>query len=290
MRMALFRPLLLVVVLLVAAVPALAKDGESRFAGLDDFLIHYKSWGKPTAPAVILVHGFTLDQSFWRHQVPTLAKSYRVIAMDSPGHGESGHPRDVAYTLDLYARAVEAVAKDAGVSHAALIGHSMGLPVIHTVLRRGQLKVDKAVFVDGAVLEPAADPQVRANQEKFMADMVAGLKSPDYRVVLEQFFKGFMPKVPPDEAKLLLAKTREADQHVLVSTFEHFADAGVWAPARYDVPVLGLYAKATVDKGIKPWLDAHYPRNTLMVWDDVDHFPQLEQPQRVNKAIVDFLK
>lgn len=284
----LLRPLILLLALVVTA-PAFAKDGDSRFAGLDDFLIHYRSWGKADAPAVILIHGFTLDQSFWRHQVPALAKTHRVIAMDSPGHGDSGWPRDVDYTMTLYARAVEAVAKDAGLSHAALIGHSMGLPVIHTVVRRGVLKVDKAVFVDGAVVAPPADPQARAAQDKFFTDMRAGLKTPDYRLVLEQFFKTFMPKVPPAEAKTLLAKVHEADQHMVTSTFDHFTDADVWAPARFSVPVLGLYAKMS-EAGVKPWLDATYPNNKLLVWDDVDHFPQLEQPKRVNAAIADFLK
>ncbi|MGE5515267.1 MAG: alpha/beta fold hydrolase [Bacteroidota bacterium] len=285
----LLRPLVFLLVLVLAA-PAFAKDGVSRFAGLDGFLIHYKSWGKESAPAVILIHGFTLDQSFWRNQVPALAKTHRVIALDSPGHGDSGWPRDVDYTMTLYARAVEAVAKDAGITHAALVGHSMGLPVIHTVVRRGVLKVDKAVFVDGAIMAPPADPKARAEEEKFLADLRAGLKGPDYKLVLEQFFKGFMQKVPPAEAKLLLAKVQQADQHMVTSTFDHFTDADVWAPARFDVPVLGLYAKTSADQGAKAWLDATYPRNKLVVWDDVDHFPQLEQVARVNKAMVDFLK
>jgi pimeloyl-ACP methyl ester carboxylesterase len=191
--------------------------------------------------------------------------------------------------MELYARAVEAVAKDAGVSHAALVGHSMGLPVIHTVARRGVLKVDRAVFVDGAIVAPPADPKARAEHDKFFADMLQGLKGPDYRLVLEQFFQNFMPKVAPADAKRLLAKVREADQTMVAGTWARFADADVWAPARFDFPVLGLYAKMS-EAGVKPWLDAHYPNNKLVVWHDVDHFPQLEQPKRVNKALVEFLK
>lgn len=282
------RPLLLFV-LLLAAPGAFAKDGESRFVGLDDFLIHYKSWGNPTAPAVILVHGYTMDQSSWSRQVPALAKTHRVIALDSPGHGESGRPRDVVYTMALYARAVEAVAKDAGISHAALVGHSMGLPVIHTVVRRNVLKVDKVVFLDGAIIEPPADPQARAQQEKYFAAMVQGLNGPDYRLVLEQFFTGFMTKMPPAESKALLAKLRDVDQHMAASTFEHFSDADVWAPLRSDVPVLGIYAKMS-EAGVKEWLGAHYPRHKLVVWDDVDHLIHFEKPLRVNKALVAFLK
>lgn len=285
--MRLLRPLF--ALLLLVAAPAFAKDGESRFAGLDGFLVHYKTWGKADAPAVILIHGFTLDQSFWRHQVPALAKTRRVIALDSPGHGDSGRPQDVDYTMALYARAVEAVAADAGITHAALIGHSMGLPVIHTVIRRGVLTVDKAVFVDGAIMVPPADPAQRAARDKFFADMQAGLRGPDYRLVLEQFFKGFSGKVPAADMKQMQARLRDADQRMVTSTWQNFPAADVWVPARYDVPVLGLYAKMS-EAGVKDWLAANYPKHTLRVWDDVDHFPQLEQPQRVNKEIVDFLR
>lgn len=283
------RLLRLLLVLLVVAAPAAAKDGQSRYAGLDGFLVHYKTWGKETAPAVILIHGFTLDQSFWRLQVPALAKKLRVIAIDSPGHGDSARPADAVYTMALYARAIEAVAADAGVKSAVLIGHSMGLPVIHTVLRRGNLAVTKAVFVDGAIWNPPADPAKAAEYEAGWRGTVAALKGPDYQTVLGQFFQSFTPRVPPDWQARIEAGIRTADHHMAGSTFEHFADHDVWAPARFDVPVLALAAEMS-SEGVKDWLAANYPKARLVVWTDVDHFPQLEQPERVNRAILGFLK
>lgn len=273
----------LVAVLLLVALPALAKDGESRFAPFADSLVHYKTWGRPTAPAVILVHGFTLDHAFWREQIPALAKTHRVIAMDSPGHGQSGKPADAVYTMDYYARAVEAVAADAGVTKTALIGHSMGLPVIHTVLRRGKLPVTKAVFVDGAIVMGTPE------DKKFLDEFLPAVRSPEHRVAMAGFFQAFTPKVPAAWRKEIDARLRAYDQHMAVSTLEHFADADVWAPARHDVPVLALYA-AMSQQGVKDWLEAHYPKAKLVVWDDVDHFPQIEQPKRVNKAIAGFLR
>lgn len=286
--MRLLRPLFFLAALLLA-LPVQAAEGESRFIGMDDFLVHDKDWGKPDGPPVILIHGFTMDLSSWSRQVPALAKDFHVIALDLPGHGQSGKPRDVDYTMDLYARAVEAVARNYGVSHAVLIGHSMGLPIIHTAIRRGVLTVDKAVFLDGAIMEAPADAKARAEQDKFLAAMRAGLKGPDYRLVLEQFFKGFMPRLAPADAQALLANLREVDQHMVSSTFDHFTDANVWAPMRSKVPVLALYAK-TSDHGVKRWLNARYPDNRLKLWGDVDHFLHLEQPERVNAAVLDFLK
>lgn len=278
--------LLLLIVLLVPAA-AWAKDGESRYAGADGVLVHYKSWGQGSP--VILVHGFTMNQSFWRHQVPALAKTHRVVALDLPGHGDSGKPRDAAYSMDFYARAVEAVAQDAGLTHAALVGHSMGLPVIHTVLRRGKLTVDRVAFLDGAIMSHPSDPALRAQNDAWMKSMVEGLKGPDYQLVIEQMFQGFTTKVSAAQKKELIAQGRAVDQHVAVSTFEHFDDPAVWAPARYQVPALAIYA-AMSQHGVKEWLAANYPKARLMVWDDVDHFLQLSQPERVNKALAAFLK
>lgn len=280
---------ILLLILLAVAPAAFAKDAESRFAPLDDFLVHYQSWGKASDPAVILIHGFTLDGSFWNHQIPVLAKARRVIALDLPGHGQSGKPRDIAYNQTLFARAVEAVAKDAGLDRAALVGHSMGLPVIHTVLRRGQLKVERAVFVDGAVILKPGDPAARAAAEQWGAAMVQGLKSPGHDLVLEQFLAPMMILTPPAEKKRVLDKSRMIERHVAASTFEHIGDDEVWAPIRHDIPVLALYARMS-STGIKDWLAAAYPKARLVIWDDVDHFPHLAKPARVNKELLGFLK
>lgn len=274
---------LLLVGLLLVAAPAWAKDGQSRFAGLDGFLVHYTDHGAKADKAVILIHGYSLNGTFWRHQIPALARNARVIALDLPGHGQSGKPRDVAYTMDLFARAVEAVAQDAGVARASLVGHSMGLPVIHTVLRRGKLAVDKAVFVDGAIFR--GTPEDR----KFLAEMTQALKGPDHAIVLEQFFQSFMGKTPAKEKAAVLANLRNFDQPVALSAFQHFGDAEYWAPSRHQVPVLALYAGMS-SAGVKEWLGGAYPNHKLVIWDDVDHFPQLSHPDRVNKALVDFLK
>ncbi len=43
---------------------------------------------------MILVHGWTCDDTTWTEQVPVLAKQYRVVTLDLPGHGKSESPKD----------------------------------------------------------------------------------------------------------------------------------------------------------------------------------------------------
>src|SRR5438094_10655765 len=98
----------------------------------DGARVHYESYGKG-ADAIVFIHGWTCDLTFWRGQAPVYEKR-RSLLIDLPGHGQSAKP-DVAYTQERFARAVEAVLRDAGVTRAVLVGHSMGFPVAFTFLR-----------------------------------------------------------------------------------------------------------------------------------------------------------
>src|SRR6185503_15447538 len=85
-------------------------DGASRFAKLNEFRVHYESYGTGRE-AIVLIHGWTCNLGFWKQQIPDLTKRARVVAIDLPGHGKSDKPK-TAYTMDLFARAVNAVMQD----------------------------------------------------------------------------------------------------------------------------------------------------------------------------------
>src|SRR5205085_5298507 len=132
---------------------------------------HYESYGKGQ-DAVVFVHGWTCDLTFWRGQAPVYQK-HRSLLVDLPGHGQSEKP-DVPYTQERFARAVEAVMRDAGVEHAVLVGHSMGSPVAFTVLRLFPKKVKGIVFVDGVLLSTPkddAEKQQRVAQREQLSKM-----------------------------------------------------------------------------------------------------------------------
>src|SRR5579863_1168313 len=98
-------------------------------ASVDGLKIHSSTAGKGPK-TVILVHGWTCDGTTWNSQVPELSKEYRVITLDLPGHGRSGSPKDGKLSMDLFARAVEAVRKDSHADRVVVVGHSMGTPVV----------------------------------------------------------------------------------------------------------------------------------------------------------------
>ena len=107
---------------------------EAKYAKLDDARIHYMSYGKGNE-ALVLIHGWTQNIDAWRHSDVEFSKRNRVILIDLPGHGKSDKPQ-VTYSMDYFARAVDAVLRDANVKRAVLVGHSMGTPVARQFYRK----------------------------------------------------------------------------------------------------------------------------------------------------------
>ena len=62
---------------------------NGKFATINGVTLYYEESGK--GMAVILLHNFFATASRWKTYVPELAKTYRVIAVDLPGHGRSDY-------------------------------------------------------------------------------------------------------------------------------------------------------------------------------------------------------
>ncbi len=80
-------------------------------------------------PAVLMLHGNSSCKMIFRRQFEApMASRLRLIAMDLPGHGESGDARDPAsaYTLGGYARAALAILDALDIRRAAVFGWSLG--------------------------------------------------------------------------------------------------------------------------------------------------------------------
>ena len=71
-------------------------------ASVDGAKVHWTSHGPSQGTAkqaVILVHGWTCDETSWDEQFPALSQKYRVITLDLPGHGKSDPPKDGKFSM-----------------------------------------------------------------------------------------------------------------------------------------------------------------------------------------------
>jgi pimeloyl-ACP methyl ester carboxylesterase len=281
--------LLLLVLLAVAFVSApaataqkpSAPEGKSHYAKLDGNRIHYQSYGKGRE-ALVLIHGWTCNLDNWRDQVPEFAKRNRVIAIDLPGHGQSDKP-ELAYTMDMFARAVDAVMRDAHVERAVLVGHSMGTPVARQFYRKYPQKTLAIVIVDGA-LRPFGD-------KKMMDGFIAGFRGPNYKEAGKQMFAGMTgPNLSAELKERIQTSFLNTPQYVVVGAMEGMADESIWGQDKINVPVLAILARSPFwPADTEQFYRSIAPNLDFQMLEGVRHFLMMEKPKQFNDAVIAFL-
>ena len=91
----------------------------------------YSDDGPADGPVVIALHGFPVDRTSWSGITAALvAAGYRVLAPDQRGYSPGARPRGRrAYTLDLLAGDVLALADQAGAATVDVVGHDWGAAI-----------------------------------------------------------------------------------------------------------------------------------------------------------------
>jgi len=271
------RRLLLVTILSLVALPLSA-------ATLDGMKIHSTSSGKGPK-TIVLVHGWTCDDTSWSAQVPVLSKHYRVITLDLPGHGQSESPKDGKFSMDLFARAIEAVRAERRIDKIALVGHSMGTPVIRQYARLYPQHVAALVIVDGVVIPPAqsaraATPPLDLQQ----------LVTPEGLKMRQGMIEGmFTPKTPADVQervlKMMLAAPPATAAGAMAATF----DPSTWTDDVMTMPVYGIYAEKSALLGNPAYLKKVFPKIEYVEMPGTGHFVMMEQPEEFNRLLTSFL-
>jgi pimeloyl-ACP methyl ester carboxylesterase len=140
-------------------VDALARRPEHADIAVDGVTIHYRQWGAPERPGLVLVHGGAAHSGWWDHVAPMLAGEYCVVALDLSGHGDSG--RRPEYDMETWAREVIAVSEAACLPDPPIIvAHSMGGWVGLTVAADHGDDLAGLILLDSMVQR--ADPEEEA--------------------------------------------------------------------------------------------------------------------------------
>jgi len=102
-----------------------------KHALVDGHKIFYREAGPPSAPAVLLLHGFPTSSHMFRNLIPALADSYHVVAPDLPGFGFSDAPdrKQFPYTFGNLARVIDAFTQTIGLTRFAIYVFDYGAPV-----------------------------------------------------------------------------------------------------------------------------------------------------------------
>ncbi len=98
---------------------------EHRFATVQGVRLHYVTGGKEDGEAVVLLAGFPESWFAWRKVIPLLAPTYRIIAPDLPGQGDSDRPQS-GYDTQTLAAVVQDLLRQLGLTRYCMAAHDVG--------------------------------------------------------------------------------------------------------------------------------------------------------------------
>jgi pimeloyl-ACP methyl ester carboxylesterase len=240
--------------------------------------VHYSSFGKGHK-VLVLIHGWTCDETFWGSNVPGLSKQYRVLTVDLPGHGQS----DLApeYSMDSFADAVSAVMTAAKVKRATLVGHSMGGPVLLAFARRHREQATALVAVDAAFSDPQSAARSQAKGRSFLG--------PDALTAREAIVRHmFSPATMPATREHILRVMLAVPEDVADGAIHGMRDPEFWREDRIDLPFLEIAAGSSAYIKL-PALRGRFPRAQLMRIHGTGHFLMMEKPLVFNRTLLAWL-
>jgi pimeloyl-ACP methyl ester carboxylesterase len=122
-----------------------------KTARINDLDIFYRDAGPLDAPVILLLHGFPTSSNMFRNLIPRLADSFRVIAPDYPGYGQSSMPdrKDYAYTFANFADVVDKLVQQLGVNKYSMYVMDYGAPVGYRLALKHPERVQALIVQNG---------------------------------------------------------------------------------------------------------------------------------------------
>jgi len=263
----------------------------------------------------LLLHGFPDTAQTWRHLMPQLANAgYRVVAPFMRGYAPSAVPADGCYQTAMLARDANALHEElGGDGDAVIIGHDWGAPSVYGAAIDAPSRWKKVV---GMAVPPTAAlglafvqnlEQIKRSWYMFffqhgLADLVVGANNHAYIEMLwRDWSPGYDASFDLDGVKKSLADPKNLQAalgYYRATLGDGYRDPSLKAlqdemgSAVPTQPLLYLHGAndGCIGAEVVEAAKSMSPANAqFAIVKDAGHFLQLEQPQKVNKLICDFI-
>jgi len=256
-----------------------------------------------SGPTVVLIHGMVNSSRHWQAVAERLSGSYRVVAPDLLGHGDSATPRG-DYSLGAHAAGIRDLLTTIGVERATIVGHSLGGGVAMQFFYQFPQRTERLVLVSSGGLGREVSPLLRgaalpgasallgvaAHRRVIDAIDAAGarLRGRGNRkgVYMEAVARALRPLQEPGSRRAFVQTLRAVidvhGQHVSAADrlylLGDMATLIVWGERDRTIPIEhGRAAHAAI------------PHCRFETLPRAAHFPHLEDPDGLAAVLADFL-
>ena len=250
------------------------------FANVANDKIYYAEQGAtPRGAPVVFVHGSGASHRVWGAQARALGEITRAVALDLPGHGRSDPPgRD---SMDAYRDVVLGLLDALGLDRAVIVGHSLGGGIAQTLALSHPDRVAGLGLVGtGARLRVL--PQI--------LDGVLNDPGATAEFVIDHSYAPGLDAAMRERAS---AEFRDCPAQVTHGDFAACNAFDLMARvSEIHAPALLICGRADQMTPIKysEYLASKIPNARLVVVEGAGHSVMIEQPEAVNRALVEFMR
>jgi pimeloyl-ACP methyl ester carboxylesterase len=272
--------------------PIVDRDRD-RMICVDGCNVHVVENGRPSAPALLLIHGFASSTVWWDSLLPELAQHHHVIRVDLLGHGRSDSPDD-GYTISGQGRLVGSVLTQLGVDRVIVIGHSTGGMVATALAEQRRDVVAAMVLIATGPSSGAYIPQ-NALYRLMFVPLIGPLlwRLRTEAVIRKGLSTAFTADV--DIPAQIIADARGMTYRVFSATpketMKYVAQRSI--PARLaDLTIPTLVVFGALDRRWRSSSGAEYdlvPEADVAIIPGVGHSPMIEAPGRTGQMVGDFI-
>ena len=247
-------------------------------ASEDEVPIRYRVMGSGE-PALIFIHGWSSDSTYWDAQLDFFSKRYTVVTLDLAGHGDSGTAR-AEWTMPAFGADVVSVAQQIPNKRLILVGHSMGGPVALEAARRLKGRIIGIVGVDtfGNIGLPRPTPK---ELEARVAPMRRDFATTTRDYVTRQLFT---PRSDPVLVRRIAEDMATEPPGIAIGAFIGLNTMN-YAAALGDisVPIIAINSDR-IPTDVER-IRLHAPTFHVKLMSGVGHFLMIEDPTRFNALL-----
>ena len=281
------------------------KPYADSYVVLDDgFTMSYREAGNPDGRTLLLIHGLSDQLTSWALWEKELASKYRIISIDLPGHGLTDQEPDHFYTRDRFAEYVKKFTDKLGLKGFVIGGNSYGGGTSAQYVINNPEDVKALILVDaGGYLDEDYKDGETVKQEEEMAEFAKSFmgKMLEFQapgVIPEEGEESGYMKVTSHltlemdekyQAKARFVQNRDTIRNYLINAGERYKP--ITRLNEIKVPTLILWGEqdevAPVEHGYRFKKDI--ADSELIVYKDIAHMPQLENPVQSARDVDKFL-
>lgn len=262
-------------------------EAESRsFITSDGARLHYLEAGPSGGRTVLFVPGWTMPAWIFQRQIDALSDRFHVLALDPRGQGESEVTR-FGYTHERRGRDIGELIDHAAQGRVVLVGWSLGvLDSLAWVAQAGDDRIAGLVLIDNSIGEAPAPRAASAARRSARSE-----PTPDQRRAMRAAFVSTLFARDPGAAyrarltDQALRMTVEDERRLL--TYD--VPRAFWRAAVHSTDRPVLYVVRPRWRAQGDTLVRTHPDAMMAVFEDAGHALFVDEPERFNALLVDFL-